>query len=248
MEPPLRNAKRKSNQEPSKKAGPSVRLEPEAARLLKAQAEKLGLKEVRFASAAIAFFAESGLDPTAERPQGLNDLGAQMSQMRREARANQVLNLDILTQLFSLFQGWEKNLYPFLQQQQGSTLNYLEQIENNLLRHQVAVETGIVKPIVRQIIRSNMESNTMRKLATKLFIEATHKADIGKKKIERYQEHNAQTNDVHNRLLKTRMDKFYETNGVPKPVQTPKPQVMASPIKAPRAGQGTAPTAEAAPK
>lgn len=245
MEPPLRNAKRKSDQEPSKKAGPSVRLEPEAARLLKAQAQKLRVKEVRFASAAIAYFAENGLDPTVERPREFYDLGAQMS---KEVRANHVLNLEIANQLFSLLQGWEKNLYAFLQQQQGSTLNYLEQIENNLLRHQVEVESSLVKPLVQQIIRGNMEANTIRKLATKLFIEATHKADTGKKKVERYQEQKAQQDDVHTRSLKSRLGKFYETQSVPKPVPTPKPQVMAAPAKAPKAGPGTEPTGGTAPK
>jgi hypothetical protein len=41
------------------------------------------------------------------------------------------------------------------------------------------------------------------------------------------------------RLLTTRMRRFYETNGVMKPVQTPKPQVLAAPPSAPIAVPNT---------
>lgn len=246
MESPLRNAKRKNDPEPSKKAGPSVRLEPETARLLKAQTKKLRLTEVRFASAAITYFAETGLDPTAERPKGLHDLGTQMS---KQMRASEILNLDIANQLFSLLQGWEKNLYEFLQQQQGATLNYLEQIENNLLRHQVAVESNLIAPLAEQLCRVNLEATTTRGLATQLVVEVAPKpAEMARKSIERYREQKALMDEERDLMLTARTREFIKTNYVPKPIPTPKPQVLAAPGKSPKAGPGTALIAGTAPK
>jgi hypothetical protein len=175
MKPPLRKATRTSDQESSKKVSNSVRLEPEAARLLKAQTKKLRLTEVRFASAAITYFAETGLDPTVERPQGLHDLGAQL---REEARVGRALNVEIAGRLISFLQGYEKNLYAFLQQQQGGTLNYLEQIENTLLRHQVAIESKLIMPMVEYIFQANLDANTTRGLVTRLFTDGLKDFDL----------------------------------------------------------------------
>ncbi len=222
MKPPLRKAQRTTGEEPSKKVGSSVRLEPEAARLLKAQARKLRLTDVRFASAAVTYFAETGLDPTVERPQRLQDLG---THLREEARANRTLSEGIV----SFLEQYEKSLYGYLRDQQISTTNYLQQIESTLLRHQVAVESNLIQPMVEYVCEGIQEANATRKLVTRLITEGVKRIDLDAKPAEPYDKQNTQMDNERDRLLTKRMRAFYETNHVPKPVQTPTPWFLVAP-------------------
>ena len=143
----------------AKKAGPntvfSVAVDADAHRHVVAQAKKLKLTNRQYASAAIAFFAESGLDPTAERSQNLDALSKQVSV---DTRAVRVQNADIGNRLITILRTWEKNLYGFLQQQELSRNNYLELIESNILQHQVLIETNILGPMVENLFKVNLEA------------------------------------------------------------------------------------------
>jgi hypothetical protein len=222
MKPPLRKAQRISGQETSKKKGNSVRLEPEAARLLKEQAKKLRLTEIRFVSAAVTYFAEAGLDPTVERPQRLQDLG---THLREEARTNRALTEGIT----SFLKQYEKSIYSYLRDQQISTNNYLQQIENTLLQHQVAVETNLIRPMVEHVCEGILEANATRKLVTRLFTEGLQSINLDAKPAEPYEKQNTQMDNERDRLLTKRMRAFYQTNRVPKPVQTPQPWFLLAP-------------------
>jgi len=222
MKIPLRKAQRANDQEPSKKPGNSVRLEPEAARLLKEQAKKLRLTEIRFVSAAVTYFAETGLDPTVERPQSLQDLG---THLREEARTNRALSAGIA----SFLERYEKSLHGYLQDQQVSTNNYLRQIESTLLRHQVAVESNLIRPMVEYVCEGNLEANATRKLVTRLFTEGLKSIDLDTKPAEPYGKQNTRLDNERDRLLTIRMRAFDETNRVRKPDPTPKPWVLVAP-------------------
>lgn len=220
MEPPFRKARRNGDPEPSKKSSNAVRLEDEAARLLKLHAKKLRLTERKFASAAISYFAETGLDPTIAKPSDMTDLSAQLTEATRAARKQSV---DVGNHLLSMLRWWEKHLYAFLQQQQAGTLNYLEQIENGILRHQVAVENTLLYPLVELLLKGNVEATVGREVAEKTNLrvrgieQSSWPALLKTKSDERDQQAGA--------LIR----EFLETHRVPKPTPAPKPMVAPVP-------------------
>jgi len=208
-------------------------------------AKKLKMSKSQFASAAIAYFAETGLDPTKERPLGLANVSAKVSQ---ETRAVRELNVEIGQRLITIMRGWEKTLYGFLQQQQAGTVNYLQQIESNLLGHQVQVESTLLAPMVEQLFRVNLEANTTRNLAARLFVEATQKPDLTKQAPERYQDQVAHLNSERDVMLTKQTREFIATNSVPKPTLSPKPQVPAVPVRTPSVPAAATTAAAAPPK
>ena len=151
---PTRSAERKVPGKGAAGRTKAVAIDEVAYSQVHAQAKKLKMSKSIYASAAIAFFAEAGLDPTKERPAGLAEVTATVI---KEARTTRVQQVEIGNRTISILRAWEKALYGFLQQQQGGTLNYLEQIENAILRHQVALETSFLSPMVEMMVKSNIE-------------------------------------------------------------------------------------------
>jgi hypothetical protein len=227
MEPIKRKAGRPAANNEAEKPGPTLKLTPEADRLLTAHATKLKKSKRQYASAAIRFFAETGLDPTADRSEALATISAKLGAVDKAIRQQ---NVDIGNCLIAIIRGWEKNQYAFLQQQQMSLHTYLEQIEVNLLQHLVTVEAKMLTPVVEQLFKVHVEVGTIRGLATRLFIEATKKAD-SKPSAERYQAQKQQLDGEHEQMLFTLLTEFLKTNLVPKPQATPKRAVTPVPPK-----------------
>jgi hypothetical protein len=219
-EAPRRPAKRK---EPKTGVVPKIKtvgVSESAFGQVESCAKKLKMSKVKYASAAIAFFAESGLDPTAERPAGLADVNSKVS---IETRAVRVQNADIGNRLIGIMRTWEKALYGFLQQQQAGTLNYLEQIENNIIRHQVAVETSFLSPLVELVIKGGQDSYIARMLTERVHIKMTGKEDSSSEASNKH--YNAQR-DAN---VATEVRTFLQANGVAAPGRAPKPVVPDTP-------------------
>lgn len=239
MEPTPSNPPRTTPKKAAEKASDNIRLEPLANRLLTVQAKKLKLSKTKYASAAIAYFAETGLDPTAERPHGLADVSAAVSEQTLAIRQQ---NVDIGNRLISILRGWEKTLYGFLQQQQTGTSNYLQQIESNILGHQVQVESALLAPMVEQLFKVNLEAYITRAFASDLYVKS---AGLPAGSVEKQMEVSTTGRDMQ---LAKLMREFIETNNVAKPTLSPKPQVPATPAKAPSMPAGATPTAGTAQK
>lgn len=232
MDEPVKNqrpAKRQATKKEPKKESSgrtkAVAIDEVAYGQVAAQSKKLKLNMSEYASAAISFFAESGLDPTAERPEGLASLSSKVSQVDRAIRQQ---NVDIGNRLISIIRGWEKNQYAFLQQQQMSINTYLELIESNILQHLVSLETNLFDAMIAELFKLNVEADSIRGLTTRLFIEATKKSD-SKPSIDRYWEQKKQLDGEHIQILEAQMREFIKTNAVPKPRPTPKRAVTPAP-------------------
>lgn len=228
MEPDKRPARRRRSQSAEQNPLASLKITQVADKQLTAQAKKLKIGKGEFASAAIAYFAETGLDPTKERPQGLANVSAKVSQ---ETLAVRQQNVEIGSRLISIIRGWEKNLYTFMQQQQQTTYNYMELIESNILQHQVMVETNLLAPMVEQLFKVNMEANLTRELATRLYVGETSQTVPPKLPAERYENRKNFYNAERTRRLRDKMSKFAETNTVPTPQPTAKRAVTPVPPK-----------------
>lgn len=239
MEPTKKKKGRPSSKSTAERPDATTHLDPEVDRVFTAHAKKLKMSKTKYASAAIAFFAENGLDPTKERPAGLAEITATVT---KEARTTRVQQVDIGNRTISILRAWEKALYGFLQQQQGGTLNYLEQIENDILRHQVALETNFLSPMVEMMVKSNIEIYINRVLTERTNLRVSGSEQTA------WAEANRGLNEERDQKIVVQMREFIKTNGVPVPKLTPKPQVPALPPKAPMAPAAGTPTGGAAPK
>lgn len=226
MEPTNRKARRSVPETAAGTASDNIRLEPVANHQLTVQAKRLKMSKTKYASAAIAFFAENGLDPTKERPAGLAEVTATVT---KEARTTRLQQVDIGNRTISILRAWEKALYGFLQQQQGGTLNYLEQIENDILRYLVGLETNVFSPMVEMMVKSNIESYMARVIGERTNLHVT-----GRKETE-WTDANKAISDERDQEIMVKMREFIKTNGVPAPKLAPKPLVPVLPPKAPMA-------------
>ncbi|NVO32329.1 hypothetical protein [Hymenobacter lapidiphilus] len=167
------------------------------------------------------------------------DIGKRVSQ---EGRAIRVQNVDIGNRLISILRNWEKSLYGFLQQQQGGTLNYLEQIESDILRHQVSVETNYLAPMVEMLVRNNIEAYMNRVIGEQTNLHVKGKDD------SEWVPTNKALNDDRDQKVVVQMREFIKTNNVPAPSLAAKPQVPVLPPKAPATQKAATPGAAVPPQ
>lgn len=218
------------------RAANSVRVAGEAFRQLTASAKKVGITNGEYASAAIAYFAESGLDPTKEQRLGFAGVAEKVAVVEQNVR-NQ--NHEIGTRLIQIIRTWEKNLYAFMQQQQATTYNYMELIESNILQHQVTVESNTLAPMVEALFKSNIEAFITRSFASQLYLTSTSQpAENFPKQMER-------SNEERDIQLTTQMREHLKTNSVPLPKPTPRRAVTPVPVAPPKpvAAASSAPAA-----
>jgi hypothetical protein len=148
--------------------GSAVRVSSDAFRQLTAKAKDLGLTNMEYASAAITYFTRNGLDPTSQETAGLISLQAKMSEVSLEIRKQ---NVDIGNRLVAILRTWEANQYKFMQSQQGTLLGYLENIEVNILNHQVAVESQLLAPMMERLVRGSVETHLHRMMTEILLLK-----------------------------------------------------------------------------
>ena len=198
----------------------TLKITLETDRLLTAQAKKLKLSKRKYANAAIAYFAENGLDPTANVSEGLAGLNATVLKETMQGRAQAAL---IGNRIMSVIRTWEKNLYTFLQEQQTKSLNYQEQVENTLHRQHTAVETNLLTPMASMLINTELELDTLRDLS------ATAVMILKNVKEEDHDKYKQMGRTGARREHVEKMREFIQTNHVAKPQPTPKPGVTPRP-------------------
>ena len=234
MEPLPSNASRATHKTAPVGASDNIRLEPGANRQLTAQAKKLKMSKSKYASAAIAYFAERGLNPTVELPQNLADVRKVVIQ---EARTTRVQQVEIGNRMIAINKTWEKALYEFLKMLQGGTLNYLEQIESDILRHQVAIETNYLSPMVEMLLTAKAEAYLARVIGERTNLRVRGKED------SEWAAATKAINDERDQKVMGQVREFIKTNSVPAPKLASKPQLPAVPVRVPTAVPAAAPAA-----
>lgn len=239
MDPDKKKSKGGGAENEAEQGLQTLKITHETDRVLTAHAKKLKLSKRKYANAAIAYFAENGLDPTKAAAQSFAHVTKTVAQ---EARSIRVQNVDIGNRLIAIIRTFEKSLYGFMQQQQGGTLNYLEQIESGVLRHQVAVETNYLMPLVEMLVQTNVEANTGRTIGEHTNLAVTRKNDSDWAAL------NKAFNEDRDQKVVVKMREFIKNHNVPAPSLSPKPAVPAVPQKAPAAPAAGTPAAGPAPK
>lgn len=231
MEPVKRKAGRPPSLTQAEKPGPPLRITVDADRVLTQQAKKLKMSKGKFASAAISFFAESGLDPTAERSQNLAIIGQKVDAGVASVRVH---NADIGNRLYALTRGFEKTLYLFMQQQQQATYSYMENIEGNLLQHLVRLERHMLEPMLEQIMRVKADTCTARITGERAYLASANKPAVDWKAM-----HDKLSTERDERLMAD-LREHVKKHVMPTPQPTAEPSVTPVPAK-PVAPVATAP-------
>ena len=226
MEPTKNKGGRPPSKKKSEKPEATTHLDSEVDRAFTAHAKKLKLSKREYASAAIAYFAESGLNPAEAQGETLASFS---NRQKEEGRAGRQQTVDVGNRLISIMRTWEKSLYVFLQQIEGGMVNHMEQIEANLLQQLVGLESSYFAPMVELMVKNNIESYIGRVVSERTGLAVTKKDDS-----EWYTVNQAMNKDRDQQLV-IQMREFMKNNRLEKPTLSPKPQPPTIPAKAPAA-------------
>lgn len=221
---------------------PVVKLDATAGRLLEAQADKLGISKSSYASAAIAYFAANGLDPTQDHT-SLTALSQQMKEgfallgvAVTDGVANvRIHNADIGNRLYALVRNFERTLYAFEQQQQLTTYSYLEAIESNLLRHLVAIDSDVFQPLFEHLFRTEQEAFITRSFVARIYLQLIDNPTV-------LDEQNARLNAEREQVVIGRLREFIKEHKLATPRPNSKPGATPVPGKTPTPPPASPPT------
>ncbi|MGI4733659.1 MAG: hypothetical protein ACRYG7_00600 [Janthinobacterium lividum] len=233
MEPATSTDATNQNKKGASGKGFTVGIDADAHRHVTAQAKKLKISKSEYASAAIAFFAQSGLDPTKELPADLATVSQKVEAGVSNVRTH---NADIGNRLFALTRGFEKTIYQFMQQQQHATYAYMESVESNLLRHLVALETNLLNPMIAEIVKGNIEAYVGRIIGERSLLKVT-----GREATE-WAAQNEKFSGERDKLIVEALRTFLQENKMPTPRASIKPGATPVPPK-PATPAATAPPA-----
>ena len=241
----------KMKKKPSSEVRPARRVAPEASPEEKKRtvglsdacfvaldrfAPKVGLSKTEFASAAVAYFVENGLNPTADRSHG----GAQIERrVAEETREGRLQTAEVGNRLVAIIRTWEKQLYGFMLGQTAAVVNYIEQVESNVLRHQTDVEMHLLAPMLEAVMRGSEEAWMGRTIGERI----QYAGD--KPSLEQQKETTRTNTRERDEQLVKMMRTYLEAHTIAAPVMTPKPAPMSIPVVQPRPVATPAPAAKA---
>ncbi len=226
---PKRAALRKTPQKVKKSAARPVGLEEEAYTQLEACAKKLKVSRQKYASAAIRYFTQNGLNPTIEQPKTLGHLEQVLSAKTLDA---QNMAATVGNRLVAILRTWEKQLYEYLQAQQTATTNYLGQIETNLLSQQVQVENHVLSPLTEHVIRAEMEAYSTRVFVERTYLQVMEQPDTDWPKF------NQSVSQERDQQVLIKLRELLAQRDAEKPKASAKPSPMESPVARKAAGKG----------
>ena len=212
----------------------SVGLDPKTGKNLADKTKSLGITNGKFASAAVDFFIRNGLDPTDPTVKTMDSLEVVL---RKEMAAGFEELADKTTQntnkvgnrLVTILRAWERDSYEFMLQQQKQTHNYIEQVEANLLKSFVAMETHMLAPMHEQIAKVNGEATMALFLTERILSRAKQMSPDDEAKQHKI------INDDKSRIVIEYLREYLRLHPVVQPTLTLKPTIMkAPPIAAPK--------------
>jgi hypothetical protein len=149
------------------KALPTVGLDQDAHRHLTKSAKEFKVPKSQYASAAISYFAERGLNPVTDR-QREGTVIQQRIDKRASALEQQITTLG--NRLFGFLQTHEKNMYGFLQGQQKTLFSYLQKQEGSLYQYLTEQEQQLYAPMLEEIVRGATDAFIARRLGEQIVL------------------------------------------------------------------------------
>jgi hypothetical protein len=200
---------------------------------LEKAAKKLKMNNAEYASAAIAYFAKSGLDP---REEHLLDGPLTRSKISEGVANVRAHNADIGNRLFALTRGFEKTMYLFMQQQEHNMNVYLEGIEGNLMKRLVLMEDSLLQPLVERVLRGNQEAHLGRGIGMLIYQAMSEKSPSWGDQNKIY------TKELEENLAKE-LKEFMTDHPIPPAKSTKRPAATPVPAATPLPPKTIAPAA-----
>ncbi|WP_223654425.1 hypothetical protein [Hymenobacter psoromatis] len=166
----LVNTPEANNGKPAKKSlTDTVKLEADAVSLLNTHARNAGISKCEYASAAIRYFAENGLDPT--KTTTLAEGVKTREKLLDVSYDVRKLTGEVGTRIIAILRNFEKENYKYQQAQQGGLFAYLGQIEDNILSYQQMVESQVLAPMLERVIRNGVDTHIARVLTNAVLLK-----------------------------------------------------------------------------
>ena len=198
------------------------------------------MTKVKFASAAVRYFTERGLDPT--KVTNMTEGIQTRTKVSEESLAIRKQSIDIGKRLATIMRERDATLYKLLQEQHATTIDYLQQIEANILTHQVAMETQVLSTLLERVLHNGAEATLNRAMLEVITLQL---------KAQPYSEQeqhifNLDLDAQRDNYLLLELRRLQEKVMVPAPISTTRP---AAPVPMPDAPSksGEAPAALTAP-
>lgn len=227
----------------------ATQLTNEAHNHLEKQSKRLGIKNQEYASAAINYFAETGLDPRKMSKASLAKIESSILNETFDVREH---TATIGNRLVGVIRTFERNMGTMLQQQQGGIFKHLESIERNLLTYLVNVEENLLNTILERVLAGNVENYVNRMMLQIVSLQLDTKrfpfseAELSKLTSSYDEQRDRQIVVEGRKLLETKKVSRPKTSVAPSLVEIPKAPAPNKPTTgAPAAGptaSATAPT------
>lgn len=220
--------------------GKSVKLLPDVDVQLGKAAKKLKMTKSNFASAAVAYFTETGLDPRKVSKASLAKVEQRVVQETYDVREH---NANIGNRLVSIIRTFERNMGTLVQQQQAGTFKYLEGIERNILTYLVNIEENLFSTILERVLSNGIESHMSRIILQTISLQLKNQTFTSESLKELTLDYDRQ----RDAQLVIAGQKLLESKRVERPKVSLKPTIveLPKPPAKPTAG-GTVPTPAAA--
>lgn len=241
MEPLKSKKGRPPKGTPLAASGKSVKLLPDVDIQLSKAAKKLKMTKSDFASAAVAYFTENGLDPRTTSRFSLAKIESSILNETFDVREH---TATIGNRLVGVIRTFERNMGTLFQQQQGGTFRYLESIERNILSYLVNLEENLFNTILERMVRGNVQNHINRVLLQSLSLKLDDKRfPFSEKELA---ELTSGYDEQENRRVVVEGRQLLETKKVTRPKATVVPAVVEIP-KAPAPNKPATETPAAAP-
>lgn len=142
--------------------GGGIRLDSAIDNLLSRQAKKLKMSEGKYASAAIAYFAQNGINPTTVEQHNLVTLRSKVGEADIAGRK---YTAEVGNRIVAIIRSFESQLYTMLHAQQTNTFTYLERIEEAIIDHLLGLESKLLTPMFERVVRTGVENFMVRRMA-----------------------------------------------------------------------------------
>jgi hypothetical protein len=203
---------------------------------VKKAAKKFKLTNSEFASAALSYFTETGLDPRTMSKASLARIENRVVQETYDVREH---NANIGNRLVGVIRTFERNMGTMIQQQQAGTFKYLEGIERNILTYLVNIEESLFSTILERVLSNGIESNMSRIILQTISLQLKNKPFTPESLKEITLNYDRQRDEE----LVVKGQKLVESKRVERPKVSLKPAIveLPKPPAKPTAG-GTVPT------
>lgn len=215
-----------------------MELQPGIHNQLTREAKLLKLTNSEYASAAVGYFTERGLNPVSDR-QREGTVIQQRIDKRATALEQQITTLG--NRLFGFLQTHEKNLYGFLQGQQKTLFSYLQKQEGSLYQYLTEQEQQLYAPMLEQIVRGATDAFIARRLGEQIVLRQQGQEAFD----NHYVQVHANQTQERDLLVKQALVEITQGNPSPATLPTTPPALTAAPAKP---GPAAQPAPSAAPE